>query len=88
MKEATGELNLTVIVVIIVAGLVAFFSIYVVPILMGGIKNTANCEDAVCTKAGCQSAPEGVCNCKYYKLHPVTKKKTGETVDITCPDKG
>ena len=85
MKEATGELNLTVIVVIIVAGLVAFFSIYIVPIIMGGIKNTANCEDAVCTKTGCS---DGVCNCKYYKLDPVSKKKTGETVDITCPDKG
>ncbi len=85
MKEATGELNLTVIVVIIVAGLVAFFSIYIVPIIMGGIKNTANCEDAVCTKAGCS---DGVCNCKYYIIDPETKTKTGETVDITCPDKG
>ena len=88
MKEATGELNLTVIVVIIVAGLVAFFSIYVGPILIGGIKNTANCEDAICTKDGCDAAPEGVCNCVYWQLDPVTKRKTGETVQITCPDKG
>ncbi len=86
MKEATGELNLTVVVVLIVAGLVAFFSVFVRPMILGGIKSSANCDDAVCTKADCH---DGVCNCKYYEIDPHTKRKSSTNfVNITCADRG
>lgn len=50
MRQATGELNMTVIIVIAVAGLMAFFSMVVWPTVRGGISNQTNCSDAICDK--------------------------------------
>ncbi len=64
MKEATGELNMTVVIVIAVAILSVFFF----AILWPSIKNTfiANnkCSDAICDKNTLQ---DGMVDCKYYK---------------------
>ena len=74
MKEATGDLNMTVVIVIIVAGLVAFFSMVVAPLVVGGIKSETNCSDAIC-----DCSPGQVkCSC-----HLPRKTKT-----FTCPNKG
>ncbi len=48
MKEATGELNSTVIVVVIVAMLVAFLYSTVWPILRGNLNATTKCSKAIC----------------------------------------
>ena len=48
MKEATGELNSTVIVVIAVAGFAAFFFSYLWPIISDSIDKDTRCADAVC----------------------------------------
>ena len=64
MKEATGELNMTVVIVIAVAILSVFFS----GVLWPAIKNTyiANnkCSDAVCDKSTLQ---DGFVDCMYFK---------------------
>jgi len=48
MKEATGELNATVIVVIIVAMLVAFFYTVIWPSLRNNINANTACSKAIC----------------------------------------
>ena len=80
MKEATGDLNMTVIVVTIVALFVAFFSMTLWPMIKGGIKSEANCNDAICKSADCNN---GECTCIYY-----TDKTKNESVEIVCPYKG
>ena len=52
MKEATGELNATVFVVIAVASLVVFFYTTIWPL----IKNNLN-ENVACRRAICASEP-------------------------------
>ncbi len=72
MKEATGDLNMTVIIVIIVAGLVAFFSMYIGPMITDGIRSEANCSDAICK---CNKSTKK-CDCTY------------KGNKINCPYKG
>lgn len=48
MKEATSEINLTVIIVIAVGVLVAFFTFFLWPNIKSDMSHTANCNDAVC----------------------------------------
>lgn len=58
MKEATGELNSTVIVVIAVSILAAFFYMVIWPMLKNNMDQNSKCSDAWCEKctdpAGCQ----------------------------------
>ena len=48
MKEATGELNLTVIVVIIVALLSFFFFTLLWPTIKQNFAKEARCDEAIC----------------------------------------
>lgn len=48
MKEATGELNVTVIVVIIVGLLIAFFYTMIWPIIKTNFIMSTNCAKAIC----------------------------------------
>ena len=65
MREATGDLNLTVIVVIAVAGLMAFFSITLWPMIKSGMKDDENCSDAYCEKT-----PDANGMVKCYRKDP------------------
>lgn len=75
MKQATGDLNMTIIVVIAVAGLVAFFSMVVWPMVKGGMIHEADCSDAICEK---NADSNGMVNCKM---------KNGSKT-FQCPYKG
>lgn len=75
MREATGELNLTVIIVIAIAGLVAFFSMVVWPMLDNSLSNDENCSDAICEKS---TLKDGRVKCS---------RKDGDK-DFWCPYKG
>ncbi len=48
MKEATGELNTTVVVVISVGILMAFFFGVLWPILKGDFERETGCKSAIC----------------------------------------
>jgi len=48
MKEATGELNATVIIVIIVAALVAFFYTIIWPSIKNNMNENVSCSKAIC----------------------------------------
>ena len=72
MKEATGELNMTVITVVAIAAVGAFFYAFIWPQISNSIKNNTKCSDAVCP-SGCT----GTCKCTY-----INDKQ--ETEEITC----
>ena len=78
MKEATGELNMTVITVVAIAAVAAFFYAFVWP----GIKNTIN-RNTKCAQAfGCV-CDGSTCTCKYC---PDGGDTCGEPTDVVCPD--
>ena len=78
MKEATGELNSTLIVVIVVGLLIALFYGLVWPILKDGLKENARCADAVCD-VGIEKGSVGV---ECYSPHDENKEI------FYCPYKG
>ncbi len=59
MKEAIGELNTTVIVVIAVAGFAAFFFGVLWPMIDNNLATNESCSRAICTSctnpAGCDT---------------------------------
>lgn len=75
MREATGELNSTLVVVITIGLLSTFFFTVIWPILRNNLHSNTRCADAVCN-----SCPKGeVCKtvqCNYK----------GQTME--CPYKG
>lgn len=60
MKEATGELNMTVIAVVAIAAVGAFFYAFIWPQVSKSIKKNTKCADAYC-EPGCV----GNCKCDY-----------------------
>lgn len=62
MKEATGELNMTVITVVAIAAVAAFFYAFVWPSIKTSITNATACANAICPS----TCAEGqVCACSY-----------------------
>lgn len=73
MKEASGELNAAVIVVVAVGVLSAFFFSVLWPQMRGNhVKNT-KCGEAICGK---EANSDGMVSCEY------------EGVTLMCPFKG
>ena len=88
MKEATGELNVTLIVVTIVALLSVLFFTVIWPRIHGNFNRTTKCDKAVCncddpTGETCSNVVDGMIKCKYYDSVSDT---TG--YDIWCVWKG
>lgn len=82
MREATGELNMTVVVVLAVAGLVAFFSMVIFPMFTKSTTRQQNCSNAVCEKPG-----EGTkCTGSYVECHDPGEKDSSK--NYCCPYKG
>lgn len=73
MKEATGELNMTVITVVAIAAVGAFFYAFVWPRIKSSINNNTKCADAICP-ANCTT---GTCKCTYID-------EDGKEEQITC----
>ena len=63
MKEATGELNVTVFVVVVVAILGAFFYTIIWPMIKNNLVSNTKCSDAICET---NPNDDGTVNC-YYK---------------------
>lgn len=83
MKEATGELNATVIVVITIGILSTFFFTIIWPKLRNNLNSNTKCADAICSneaKENCEKDPHTRV-CKYVMC--TYNKKT-----IKCPYKG
>ena len=62
MKEATGELNMTVVTVVAIAAVLAFFMLVIWPNIKGNLIANTHCSSAVnCTDNG-----DGTRTCHYY----------------------
>ncbi len=79
MKEATGELNMTIFVVIVVAILTAFFYFIIWPLIKNNMASNTKCSDAICENRPNQ---DGTVNC-YYQDENGNKTNT-----FTCVWKG
>jgi hypothetical protein len=66
MKEATGELNNTVIVVLSVSVLLAFFYFTLWPMIRNNFDSKSKCEQAICEK--CKTGDCETVKC-YVKGH-------------------
>lgn len=62
MKEATGELNMTVVTVVAIAAVAAFFYAFVWPSIKNSISASTACSQGPNTVAGV-AAQEGYINC-------------------------
>lgn len=62
MKEATGELNLTVVVVIAIASLTLFFYTVIWPMIKNNMSRNTKCSEAICEK---EPNSDGSVNCYY-----------------------
>lgn len=71
MKEATGELNMTVIAIVAIAAVAAFFYAIIWPSIKTNIEMNQKCANAVCN-----NCINGTCTCY----------EAGSTNSITCPD--
>lgn len=70
MKEATGELNMTVVVIIGAAILLSFFYAVLWPMIKNDQVDTSNCNKAVC---GNKSNGDGTVDCKIPGSDEVIK---------------
>ena len=88
MKEATGELNLTIIVVIEVSLLIAFFYYTIWPSLNNNFEANSMCSKAWCENPCGEGSSENACSDAIGKLATcyVGKKEDGNK--IMCPWKG
>ena len=74
MKEATGELNSTLIVVITIGILSTFFFTVIWPMLKNNLHSNTRCSDAIC-----EPCPDSKCE---------TVKCTYKEQELECPFKG
>lgn len=74
MKEATGELNMTVVTVVAIAAVAAFFYAFVWPSIKLNILNSTKCASAT----ACQCS-EKTCSCTYMD-------EKGDPQTTTCPN--
>ena len=78
MRQAVGELNSSIIVVIIVGLLIALFYGLVLPTIKDGLKSNSRCADAVCD-VGIKEGQVGV---ECYSPHVKDKEY------FYCPYRG
>ena len=75
MKEASGELNATIIVVLAVGVLMAFFYYTIWPIIKTNLDNNSKCSKAICESCSNKNG-----KCDYVKCHLEGKKEEFECV--------
>ena len=63
MKEATGELNMTVITVVAIVAVGAFFYAVIWPRISDSLKKNTRCADAVCSTCEARGDDQVCTNC-------------------------
>ncbi len=82
MKEATGELNMTVVIVIAVGILAAFFYTIIWPMISNNFTGNAKCSDAICECANNTN------KCKMANCYVVDENGNKKGNEFQCPWKG
>ena len=80
MKEATGELNMTVIVIVAIAAIAAIFYVFIWPILQGNLTANARCSGAV----GCGDCSSGSRICTGYYSTTSSDSTTFVSASLNC----
>lgn len=75
MKEATGELNMTVVTVVAIAAVAAFFYAFVWPGIKASIESNTHCANAICPS----TCTGDTCTCTYID-------ESNNTQQVTCPN--
>ncbi|MCI8394732.1 MAG: hypothetical protein HFH86_04570 [Bacilli bacterium] len=75
MKEATGELNMTVVTVVAIAAVAAFFYAFIWPSIKTNILNSTKCANVT----NCDCSKGNTCTCQYLNEKGVSEK-------VTCPN--
>lgn len=78
MKEATGELNMTVVIVISIGILLAFLYTFLWPLISENFNKNAKCSNAICSCPGNQKT------CSKAECYV----KGNESNKFTCAWKG
>lgn len=81
MKEATGELNSTLIVVIAIAALMALFLTFIFPYIQRALESRSTCANAVCDKGYIEE------NYRSYCYSPNDTNKSNPEI-FECPYRG
>ena len=94
MKEATGELNMTVITVVAVVAVGAFFTIFVLPGLKDSISGQTICANGANYQAGTNNSAgyvncgtvngSGRFTCTYITQVSSGSRTTNTTKTVTC----
>ncbi len=79
MREASGELNMTVVIVTFVAALGVFFFTVIWPAIRNNMASQTKCSDAICEK---DEDGDGRVQC-YYR-----DSKGNDSASFTCVWKG
>ena len=85
MKEATGELNMTVVTIVAVAALLAFFYAVIWPNLKTGMALSSACNAANGTTYKTTNDDGSTINCSNNSC--TYKSANGRTSTRTCTDK-
>ena len=83
MKEATGELNMTVVTVVAIAAVGAFFYAIIWPAIKSNLLANTYCASAI----KCEDQGNGTSQCYYYADGDTTEIKGPITCDNSRSDK-
>lgn len=78
MKDATGELSMTAVAVVAIAGIAALFSAIIWPTIRTNIMRNTYCSQAQCDYS---SASGNYVSCTYCK-----DEECNDTGTISCPN--
>ncbi len=84
MKEATGELNATVVVMLAIGVLMAFFYYTLWPIVRENFEKNSQCSKAICEPCDSDGDQKTDANCDTVTCHP----KGDESKTFECVYKG
>lgn len=73
MKEATGELNMTVVTVVAIAAIAAFFYAFVWPAIKNNITSSTRCSQAVCSNCTVENGKRRCTDCSYVDENGATQ---------------
>ena len=83
MKEATGELNAVVVVIIAIGALIAFFYYTLWPLINNNVSANLRCNAAICEKCDSNNDGKPDKNCDTVTCH-----LKGKTEEFECVYKG
>ncbi len=86
MKEATGELNMTIIVAISIGILSAFFFGVIWPMINGKFQRNTQCSKAICNCS--TEVRNNIENETGRKNNCLCRNKSGDENTFYCPFKG